>query len=72
MESHRSAAVFLLRQLGGWLRVGGEWPSRARMEQLSSCAWHGYLVSKQLQCITNHLQIVNDRFSLCVHCFKRG
>lgn len=29
-------------------------------------------MSKQLQWVTDHLQIVNDRFVLCVHCHRKG
>lgn len=64
--------LFCLRQLRGQLEVGGEWPSKTGLAQLSSCAWHGYLVSKQLPWVTDNLQIVNDRFVLCVHCPKKG
>lgn len=62
-------ALFFPRQLGA-ARVGGEWHSQTGLAHLSSCAWHGCLVSKQLQWVTAHLQIVNDTFVLCVHCHR--
>lgn len=46
--------------------------SQTGLVHLSSCAWHGDLVSKQLQWVTDHLQIVNDRFVLCVLCHTSG
>lgn len=65
------SALFFQRQPGA-ARMGGEWHSQTGLTHLSSCAWHGCLVSKQLQWVTDHLQIVNDTFVLCVHCQSGG
>lgn len=67
-----SACPVLPEAVWGQSGVGGEWPSQTGLAHLSSCAWHGDLVSKQLQWVTDHLQIVNDRFVLCVSCHRRG
>lgn len=63
------SALFFPRQLGA-ARMCGEWHSQTGLAHLSSCAWHGCLVSKQLQWVTDHLQIVNDTFVLGVHCHR--